>query len=145
MSPLVSTVANGSARGYGFAFGSAAGDGAELISTQSVSGVGTVTFSGLGAYTQYDHLELHWNLNTNAGLYLRMRFNGDAGGTTDYIAKNTITYYNSSGNPVVTAGDYPGGNTSANRIGEAPLPRVPDDIPYACAGYVLLPMFNSSL
>jgi hypothetical protein len=120
-------------------------DGAELISTQNVSGVGTVTFSSLNTYTQYDHLELHWNLNTTAGLYLRMRFNGDTGGSSDYIAKNTIANYNGSNNAVVSAGDYPGGNTSANRIGDAPLPRTADATPGVTTGYCLLPMFNASL
>jgi hypothetical protein len=120
-------------------------DGAELISTQDVSGVGTITFSSLNTYTQYDHLELHWNLNTTAGLYLRMRFNGDTGGTTDYIAKDTITNYTSGSSPAVSSGDYPGGNTSGNRIGDAPLPRVSDASPGVTVGYCLLPMFNASL
>lgn len=120
-------------------------EGAELISTQSVSGTNTVTFSNLNTYTQYDHLEFHWNLNSTAGLYLRMRFNGDSSASNNYISKNTINNYNTSAVAVVTAGDYPGGNTSGNRTDNAPLPRVADQSPAVTTGFVLIPMFNQAV
>ena len=120
----------------------AAPEGAQLISTQAINNLNTITFSNLNTLTQYDHLELHWNINSTIGFFQRMRFNGDS--SNNYIAKQLIGFTNTSGASVL-ASDFPGGNSSANRTTDAPLPRLADASPGVTVGYVFIPMFREAV
>jgi hypothetical protein len=108
-------------------------DGAELLATQSVAGVSTITFSNLNTYSAYDHLEIHAALSTTSGVYNRMRFNSDS--SSIYTAKGTIA---TSGG--VTSNDYPGSSTLDN----APLPRNADQTTSANYFSVIIPYFNNT-
>ena len=110
----------------------AAAEGAELISTQDVSGVGTINFNNLNTYSQYKHLEFRMNLVTNAGLYMRMRFNSDSG--SNYTSKGFISLNTTNGND-----DYPSGYLTSGA-----LPRVADQSPSQYASITLIPYFNDT-
>ena len=107
-------------------------DGAELLATQSVAGVSTITFSNLNTYSAYDHLEIHAALSTTSGVYNRMRFNNDS--SSMYNAKGTIATSGGASN-----NDYPSG-----ALNEAPLPRNADQATSANSFTCFIAYFNST-
>ena len=108
-------------------------EGAELLSTQSVSGVNTITFSNLNTYSDYDHLEFHCALSSTSNAYTRMRFNSDT--SSIYTAKGTLATVNS-----VTSNDFPEASVS----NMAPLTRNADQANSGTYINVLVPYFNST-
>ena len=78
MSPLLTTYANGSARGYGAFFGAATAGSFESIATTSVGsgGSSSVTFSSIPS--TYTHLQLRYIArHSGENRFVRIRFNGN--------------------------------------------------------------------
>lgn len=80
MSPLLTTYANGSARGYGAFFGAAAATSFESISTVTVGAGGAASVSFTSIPTTYTHLQIRAiTKNTSTNNFAAMRFNSDNG------------------------------------------------------------------
>ena len=111
MSPLLETFANASLRG--FRAGGAALPGAmELISTQTVGTVGTVTFSSIPQ--DFKHIKLVFNANENATTdvywtFLVVNLNGDY--AQNYPQNSAISAY--SGSVSAITGSYSSNNNYA--------------------------------
>jgi hypothetical protein len=103
MSPILQTLANGSAYGYR-SFAAAAAPAFESIATASGSGVSTITFSSIPS--TYNHLQIRiFGQAASSGGVVRMRFNGDTG--SNYTAHYLTGYGSSVG---------AGGNVSLNNM-----------------------------
>ena len=78
MSPILQSIANGSARGYGAFFGAAAATSYESIATVTVGsgGAAEIEFASIG--TDWTHLQIRCiTRSETTASYLRIRFNGD--------------------------------------------------------------------
>lgn len=81
MSPILQSLANGSAQGYGAFFGAGAAPAFESIATATGTGSsGTITFSSIPS--TYQHLQIRWvcrssRVSTDDGINLQ--FNSDTG------------------------------------------------------------------
>jgi hypothetical protein len=110
MSPILQSLANGSARGYG-AFGGAAAAAPAFESIASATGTGssgTITFSSIPG--TYQSLQLRVNMiGTVASNVILVRFNGDTG-------SNYARHYLAGNGSSVTAG----GQVSQTSISAGP-------------------------
>lgn len=82
MSPILATMANGSARGYGMFVGGAAATAFESIATGTVGSGSTssvITFSSIPA--TYNHLQLRMFARATSANTMYVRFNNDSGST----------------------------------------------------------------
>jgi hypothetical protein len=120
MSPILQTLANGSAYGYR-TLASAAAGAYESIATATPSGTGTVTFSSIPA--TYSSLQIRFSLITSSsGWSSYLRFNGDTGNNYvyHYIA-GTGTAAAAAGvtaNPYIDFSSlYSGSNTTNPSVG----------------------------
>jgi hypothetical protein len=85
--PLISTFANGSARGYGMFGGIASLNSYESIATVTVGSGGATTIDFAGIPTGYKHLQLRISSRLNYANWwasTSMRFNGDSGNNYSY-------------------------------------------------------------
>ena len=103
MSPITSTLANGSAYGYR-TFAAAAAGSFESIATLSGSGVSTITFSSIPSTYKHLQIRMFGQAASSSGV-VRMRLNGDTG--SNYTAHYLAGYGSSVG---------AGGNVSLNNM-----------------------------
>ena len=91
--PLITTLANASARGYGGLLAAAAGGGPsyESIATTTVGsgGVSSVSFSSIPS--TFEHLQIRYSTTANTGSNFFINFNSDT--TTANYKNHTMTGY----------------------------------------------------
>jgi hypothetical protein len=76
MSPILQTLANGSAYGYRTLAGAAAAPAFESIATITPSAANTITFSSIPS--TYKHIQIRFLVNQTDNATMRLRFNGDS-------------------------------------------------------------------
>jgi len=94
----------------------AAGGGAgafDLLETTTLtSSASSVTFSGLGAYSDYKHLQIRGEFSQSGGDVIFMRFNG--------VSTTSYAWHNLSGGRFSTAESEAGSSVSYMRLGVSP-------------------------
>jgi len=125
--PLITTLANGSARGYGGLLGGAAGapNSYESIATATGTGSsGTITFSSIPA--TYSHLQIRCIARTDTGFatdYIQFRFNSDTGSNYTYHGLEgdgaSVAAFGAASQTVALDTNITGSAATANAMGAA--------------------------
>ena len=122
MSPIIGSLANGSARGYGGLRSFAPDTAFESIATATASS-STITFTSIPS--TYQHLQLRGIINTGgSGLY--MRFNSDAG-------SNYATHFLQGNGSATSAG----GSVSTDTAISSLYGGYPSNTPYYPAAFII--------
>jgi hypothetical protein len=125
MSPLLTTYANGSARGYG-AFSVAAAAGSfESIATVTVGSGGAASVAFTSIAGTYTHLQIRMLARSNrvsTGDWAKVRFNSDSGSNYSYhdiYAEGTgsATSYGSANESSINVDSLTAQNSTANLFG----------------------------